>query len=352
MHVLVTGGAGFIGSRVAAALLAAGHRVRVVDALLPELHFGPPRLPDGVEFVHADLRDEDAVRRALDGVDAVSHHAAMVGRGREILDARRYADCNDLGTATLLVGMVEARVERLAYASSVVVYGEGRYRCPRHGLVRPRRRTVPDLDAGRFEPRCPECGRELAAEAIEEDDPLAPAYNIYAVTKLAQENLVAAWATDTGGSASALRYHSVYGSGMLGSSYTGVAGTFHHAVVEGRPPRVFEDGLPRRDFVHVADVADANVAALERGGPGFRAYNVGSGTPHTILDVASSLAAAAGGPPPVVTGEYRVADVRHVFASPARIMDELGWRPRVGLEAGLREFAADRVRGGVAPAGT
>ncbi|GLW63950.1 UDP-glucose 4-epimerase [Actinomadura rubrobrunea] len=350
MHVLVTGGAGFIGSRVVSALLADGHRVRVLDALLPEVHDTEPALPDDVEFMRGDVRDEDTVRRALRGVDAVSHHAAMVGRGREILDARRYADCNDVGTATLLVAMTEAGVERLALASSVVVYGEGRYRCREHGLVRPPRRAERDLAAGRFEPRCPRCGRDLLPEAIDEDDPLSPAYNVYAVTKLAQENLVAAWATETGGSAAALRYHSVYGPGMLASTYTGVSGSFHGAVVTGRPPRVFEDGRSRRDFVHVDDAASANVLALRHAAAGFRAYNVGSGTPHTIYEVARTLSEAAGAPEPVVTGEYRVADMRHIYGSTERITRELGWRPRVDFTAGIREFALSPMRTGAAAA--
>jgi dTDP-L-rhamnose 4-epimerase len=346
MRVLVTGGAGFIGTRVVSALLAAGHEVRVLDALIPGVHDGPPSFPPEVEFVHGDVRDDDTLRQALRGVDAVSHQAAMVGRGREILDAAAYASCNDLGTAKLVVAMTEAGIDRLVHASSVTIYGEGRYRCAVHGRVRPGRRLVADLEAGRFDPRCPECGADLRAEPIEETDLPAPAYNVYAVTKTAQENLVAAWATETGASAVALRYHSVYGPDMpFDSPYTGVAGVFRSDIMAGRAPRVYEDGRPHRDFVHVTDVAAANVAALGREGRGFRAYNVASGNPRSIHDVAAALSAAVGGPPPVITGQFRVADVRHVFATPARLKRELDWRPTVDFNAGMREFAVAPMRG-------
>jgi dTDP-L-rhamnose 4-epimerase len=345
MRILVTGGAGFIGSHVVAALLDAGHEVTVLDALIPGVHGGPPSIPDGAGFIGGDLRDERTLARALSGVELVSHQAAMVGRGGEILEAPLYAGCNVLGTANLLAAMTRAGIRRLVLASSVVIYGDSRYLCPEHGRVRPPRRSVPDLEAGRFEPRCPRCGTEVTAEAVEEDDLLDPPHNVYAVTKLAQENLVAAWARETGAPAIALRYHNVYGPNMpFDSPYSGVASTFRSDVAAGRRPRVFEDGGPRRDFVHVADVATANLAVLGRTDPGFRAYNVASGTPRTIHELALALTTAAGGPEPVVTGEYRVGDVRHIFASPGRLTRELGWRPAVGFEEGMREFAAAPMR--------
>lgn len=356
MRILVTGGAGFIGRRVTAALAAAGHEVRVLDALLPEAHPGgaPPALPDGVEFVPGDLRDEATVEAALRGVDLVDHHAAVVGRGREILDARRHVGCNDLGTATLLAAMARADIGRIVLAGSVVVYGSSRYRCPTHGPTRPTGRGPDDLAAGRFAPVCPRCRLELIAEPVTEDDVPDPPRNMYAVTKLAQELLVDAWAVQTGGNAVSLRYHNVYGPDMpYASPYSGVAATFRSAVVAGIPPRVYEDGAPRRDFVHVDDVVSANLAALRRTAPGLRAYNVASGDPRSILEVATVLAAAGGGPPPVVTGEYRVGDVRDIVASPARIIRELDWTPGTGFTDGMAEFAVAPMRGrpGVVGAG-
>jgi dTDP-L-rhamnose 4-epimerase len=342
MRILLTGGAGFIGSRVVGELVRNGHEVRVLDALV---HGAPPVFPDEVEFVHGDLRDPDTVGRVLRGVELVSHHAAMVGRGKEILDGPRYVGCNNLGTANLLAAMTQLGVGQLVLASSVVIYGDSRYDCPEHRRVRPFRRTRADLEAGRYEPRCPECGVEVVASAVREDDPLDPPRNVYAVTKLAQEHLVGAWANETGAKAVALRYHNVYGPGMpYDSPYSGVASTFRSAVLAGRAPRVFEDGGPTRDFVHVTDVVSANLAALQWTGTGMRAFNVASGDPQTIGELATALTEAAGTPAPVITGEYRPGDVRHIVASADRLRAELSWRPEIGFRPGMIEFATTAMR--------
>ena len=352
MRVLVTGGAGFIGSHVVNVLASAGHEVRVLDALLPCVHPDgvPPFGPDpGFEFVHGDVRDAHTVDAALRGVGAVCHLAAMVGLGVDFDDAPLYAGCNDLGTAVLLAAMARARIRRLVLASSMVVYGEGAYSCAEHGLAAtPPPRSAADLDAGRFEPRCERCGEPLSAELVPEETPLRPR-NVYADTKVAQEHLSGSWARATGAQAVALRYHNVYGPGMpRDTPYAGVASFFRSSLAAGRAPRVFEDGAQRRDFIHVRDVAGATVAAFDAladagvpGGPGdLRAYNVGSGTPRTVGQLASALADAYGGPSPVVTGEYRLGDVRHVTASSERIRRELRWRPTVGFAEGVAEFAA------------
>ncbi|MEW2284015.1 NAD-dependent epimerase/dehydratase family protein [Streptomyces sp. NPDC047841] len=329
MRVLVTGGAGFIGSHVCAALAARGHEAAVFDVRTDPA---------------ADVRDPVAVARAVAGVDAVCHQAAMVGLGTGFADAAEYVSRNDLGTAVLLAAMAGAGVRRLVLAGSMVVYGEGRYVCPRDGVVRPGPRAVADLDAGRFEPRCPVCGAELTPGLVGEDAPADPR-NVYATTKLAQEHLAAAWARSTGGWAVSLRYHNVYGPRMpRDTPYAGVASFFRSALARGEAPRVFEDGRQRRDFVHVRDVAAANVVALEAGSaPGaLTAYNTGSGEPHTVGEMARALAGAHGGPAPVVTGEYRLGDVRHITADSSRLRAELGWKPQVGFEEGMREFAASR----------
>jgi dTDP-L-rhamnose 4-epimerase len=229
----------------------------------------------------------------------------------------------------------------------MVVYGEGRYACPHHGAVRPGPRAVADLEAGRFEPACPVCGAELAPGLVAEDAPADPR-NVYATTKLAQEHLAAAWARSTGGSAVALRYHNVYGPRMpRDTPYAGVAALFRSALARGEAPRVFEDGRQRRDFVHVRDVAAANVVALEaRPEPGaLSAYNTGSGEPHTVGEMARALAEAHGGPAPVVTGEFRLGDVRHITADSSRLRAELGWKAEVGFAEGMREFARAGMRG-------
>ncbi|MFJ9036920.1 NAD-dependent epimerase/dehydratase family protein [Streptomyces sp. NPDC102406] len=332
MRVLVTGGAGFIGSHVVEALAARGHEPLVYDV----------RDDPG-----ADVRDPEAVARALDGVDAVCHQAAMVGLGDGVADAAQYVSRNDLGTAVLLAAMAEAGVRRLVLAGSMVVYGEGRYACPRHGDVRPGPRDVADLEAGRFEPRCPRCGAALAPGLVGEDAPADPR-NVYATTKLAQEHLAAAWARATGGTALSLRYHNVYGPRMpRDTPYAGVASFFRSALARGEAPRVFEDGRQRRDFVHVRDVAEANALALEaEAAPGaLGAYNTGSGESRTVGEMARALAAASGGPDPVVTGEYRLGDVRHITADSSRLRAELGWKATTGFAAGMREFARAGLRG-------
>ncbi|MGC4997059.1 NAD-dependent epimerase/dehydratase family protein [Streptomyces sp. DT195] len=329
MRVLVTGGAGFIGSHVVDVLRASGH-----EAVLFDVRDDPA----------ADVRDRSAVARALTGVDAVCHQAAMVGLGDGVADAAEYVSRNDLGTAVLLAAMAEAGVRRLVLAGSMVVYGEGRYECPAHGVVRPGPRAEADLAAGRFEPPCPECGTALAPGLVGEDTPADPR-NVYAATKLAQEHLAAAWARATDGTALSLRYHNVYGPRMpRDTPYAGVAAFFRSALERGEAPRVFEDGGQRRDFVHVRDVAAANLAALEAPDrPGtLTAYNTGSGEPRTVGELAAALAAAHGGPEPVVTGEFRLGDVRHVTADSSRLRAELGWVPRVAFAEGMAEFA--RVR--------
>ncbi|HTZ45296.1 MAG TPA: NAD-dependent epimerase/dehydratase family protein [Jatrophihabitans sp.] len=344
MRILLTGGAGFIGRHVWSELLDRGHEVRVLDSLRPDVH--PDRgqaftatLPAG-ELIVGDVRDAGTVTGALAGVDAVCHLAAKVGLGVDLQDLPDFASTNDHGTAVLLAAMARAGVGRLALASSMVVYGDGLGSCPEHGAVRPGARRADDLRDGRYEPPCPACGRPLAAALVGEDAPLDPRSG-YAASKLAQEHLAAVWARSAGASVAALRYHNVYGPGLpRDTPYAGVAAIFLSALRRGEPPRVFEDGGQRRDFVHVRDVAAATVRALERLAPGLRAFNVGSGTPRTVGEMAAALADSVGGPAPVTTGEYRLGDVRHITADSSRARAELAWQPRVGFADGLAELAA------------
>lgn len=346
LHVLVTGGAGFIGSHIADLLAERGHRVRLLDALLPAAH-GSGAAPDylGEHELHVgDVRDEQVLRRALDGVDVVCHQAAMVGLETGIGDMPGYVAHNDLGTAQLLSTMADEGIGKLVLAGSMVVYGEGRYRCPSHDLVRPGPRAAEDLEAGIFEPRCPDCGGLLQPGTVPEDAPIDPR-NTYATTKLTQEHLAAVWARNTGGTAVSLRYHNVYGPRMpRNTPYAGVASLFRSALARGEAPQIFEDGGQRRDFVHVHDIAAANVAAMHRDQPGFAAYNVCSGQPHTIGDMARALAEAAGGPEPVLTGRYRLGDVRHIVADPSKAAEELDFRATVGFSQGMKEFGTAGLR--------
>jgi dTDP-L-rhamnose 4-epimerase len=339
--VLVTGGAGFIGGPVVRALVGAGHRVSVLD--LAE----PADGPGGVHVVTGDVRDADVCRRAVGEVSVVVHHAATVGMGVDLGDLPRYAGVNAFGTAVLLAAMHEAGVGRLVLASSMVVYGEGAYLCAEHGTVTPADRVPRDLAAGRFEPPCPQCGRALTPGLVTEDARLEPR-SVYAASKVAQEHLAGAWCRAGGGRAVLLRYHNVYGPGMpRDTPYAGVAALFRSALLAGRAPQVTEDGAQRRDFVHVEDVASANVAAvaslLHDGPPGgpVRAYNVASGEQRTVLDLARTLSTALDGPQPQVTGTVRAGDVRHVTADAGRLRRELGWRPRVTFSDGMTALARE-----------
>jgi dTDP-L-rhamnose 4-epimerase len=286
--VLVTGGAGFVGSHVVDKLVAAGHGVRVLDDLDPAAHDGrPDGLNPEAEYRWGDVRDSDAVAGALVGVDAVCHQAAKVGLGRDPRDITEYVERNDLGTAVLLRALHDRRFAgRLVLASSMVVYGEGCYACPKHGSVRPGPRSPADLDRGRFEPACPHCGGDLDPRPVAEDTPADPR-NVYAATKLHQEHLCAAYARESGAPLTVLRYHNVYGPRMpRDTPYAGVASIFRSALAAGRPPQVFEDGRQLRDFIHVRDVAHANVLALTAEEPVAGALNVASGRPHTVGDLA------------------------------------------------------------------
>lgn len=339
MKVLLTGGAGFIGQHVLSELVARGHEVSVLDSLRPDVHGTRWTPPAGIELHIADVRDADALDRALDGAEAVLHLAAKVGLGVDVQDLPDYASSNDTGTAELLAAMARSGVKRLTLASSMVVYGEGLGHCSRHGAITPGPRTESALSAGQFEPPCPHCGESLDTALVSEDTPLDPR-NAYASSKVAQEFYASNWARVTGGSVAAMRYHNVYGPGMpRDTPYAGVAAIFTSALRRGEAPQVFEDGCQRRDFVHVRDVAAATVLACERHVSGVRAFNVGSGTPRTVGGMAGALATALNGPEPIVTGTYRLGDVRHITADSSRLRKELGWMPAADFSDGMAELA-------------
>jgi dTDP-L-rhamnose 4-epimerase len=346
VKVLLTGSAGFIGSAIDAELTARGDEVVRVDALIPEAHGAGATTGPGVHRV--DVRDAAEWAELLDGVDVVCHQAAMVGAGVTVSDLPSYAGHNDLGTAVLLAAMHERGADALVLASSMVVYGEGRYACAQHGEQQPPARTRAALDAGDFENHCALCGEPLTWQLVPEDARLDPRSS-YAASKVAQEHYTLAWARQAGARAIGLRYHNAYGPGMpRDTPYSGVAAIFRSSLEHGDPPRVFEDGGQMRDFVHVQDVARANVLAIDvvadRPAESWSTYNVCSGTPVPILRVAELLAEAAGGPAPVVTGDYRPGDVRHVVASPELAASELGFTALISPEQGIAEFASAPLR--------
>ncbi|MBJ7462992.1 MAG: NAD-dependent epimerase/dehydratase family protein [Mycolicibacterium sp.] len=342
MRVLLTGAAGFIGSRIWARLADAGHDVVAVDVMLPAAHRDGAEPPPHCRLL--DIRDADAVAGLLDGVDVVCHQAAVVGAGVNAADAPSYGSHNDYGTTVLLAAMFAAGCSRLVLASSMVVYGQGGYDCPEHGPVEPLPRSRADLDSGVFDHRCPIGGEPLQWRLVGEDAPLRPR-SLYAASKTAQEHYALAFNDSVGGSVVALRYHNVYGPGMpRDTPYSGVAAIFRSQLEAGGVPKVYEDGGQMRDFVHVDDVAAANVAAVEANLGGFTAFNVSSGRPVSILDVATRLSEARDAPAPVVTGQYRNGDVRHIVADPARAAELLGFRAAVDPHDGLAEFAFAPLR--------
>ncbi|MGQ0678637.1 MAG: NAD-dependent epimerase/dehydratase family protein [Actinomycetota bacterium] len=350
MKVLVTGGAGFIGSHVVDLLLAEGHSVRVLDSLHPRAHGGrPDYLNAQAEYLFEDVRDMNAVDKAVEGVDAVSHQAAMVGLGAGFGDVDAYVSINCGGTATLLKALWKRQFAgRLVLAGSMVVYGEGRYRCAADGVVVPGRRRPQDLAAGRFDPTCPRCSGPLEPEAVPEVAAMMPR-SVYAATKLHQEHLCDAFAAGTGAGFVSLRYHNVYGPRMPADTpYAGVASIFRSSLEAGEAPQVFEDGQQLRDFVHVNDVARANLNALAAPPEVAGAYNVCSGSPRRLIEMAELLRRGYGdgpaAPAPQITGAYRPADVRHVFADPGRAERELGFRAQVPFEQGVARFAREPLR--------
>jgi dTDP-L-rhamnose 4-epimerase len=340
MKVLVTGGSGFIGSHLVDELVGAGHAVVVVDRR------PPPHPNTGAEYVLADIRQPEIWPAVLEGVDAVSHQAARVGLGVRFADVTDYVDDNDVGTAVLLAALDQADYSgRLVLASSMVVYGEGAYRCPGCGPVAAGPRTPERLAAGHFEPDCRYCGADLVPEQVTEDAPLDPR-NTYAATKVHQEHLCNVFARSGGAVVTSLRYHNVYGPRCpVDTPYAGVASLFVAALRRGEAPRVFEDGGQRRDFIHVTDVARANVLALTSPREVSGSFNIASGNPRTIFELAAGLAAALDRHDlaPVVTGEWRLGDVRHITASPARATTALGFTASVPFTAGLAQLAGTTV---------
>jgi dTDP-L-rhamnose 4-epimerase len=343
--VLVTGGAGFVGSHLVDALLRRGDRVRVLDSLEPQAHDGgaAAHLSRHAELVRADLRDAGATGRALDGVEVVFHQAGMVGNGQSMYEIHRYVDVNGGGTAVLLEQALRRRdtLRRIVAASSMVVYGEGAWRCAAHGVVAPGLRRAADLQQARWDPRCPRCGDALEAVATAEDHPLQPT-SPYAISKRTGEELVLTAGAAHGVETVALRYLNVYGPRQaLANPYTGVAAIFATRLLNGRRPMVFEDGLQRRDLVHVSDVVRANLLAADAHDAPGHAINVGTGVSISIHDLATRLASLLGHAdlPPDVTGSFRAGDIRHCWADVSRARTLLGFTATADRDAELRRLA-------------
>lgn len=353
-QVLVTGGAGFIGSHLVEALVSRGYGVRVLDNLDPQVHGTGGNAPIShlvqsgqVELVTGDVRDRDVVEKAITGIDAVLHQAAAVGVGQSMYRIADYVSVNSLGAATLLEAIVsrDRPLDKLIVASSMSIYGEGRYRCQEHGDVDPPLREREQLEQGDWEMRCPRCGTALEPIPTDESKPPFPT-SVYAITKRDHEELFLTVGRAYGIPTVALRYFNVYGPGQsLNNPYTGVAAIFTCRLLNGAAPLIFEDGEQSRDFVHVSDIVRANLAALEGSGGDGRVLNVGTGRRLTLLQMVDALREKLGGPEPRVIGRFRQGDIRHCFADTSSIEERVGFRAAVPFEEGvddLVEWARDQ----------
>jgi dTDP-L-rhamnose 4-epimerase len=343
-NVLVTGGAGFIGSHLVDALVEQGNRVRVLDALFPQVHQARPSyLNPEAEYVFRDLRDRAALKVALEGVETVFHLAAAVGVGQSMYQIEHYVDSNSRATAFLLQHITERRrqVRKIVVASSMSIYGEGSYRCPSCGPVYPSLRTNEQLAMGQWEVTCPRCSAPTSPTPTPEDKPLEPT-SIYAITKRDQEEMALVIGRAFGIPTVALRFFNVHGTRQaLSNPYTGVCAIFQSRIQNGQPPIVFEDGKQTRDFISVHDIVRGLILAASTDRADYRAVNLGTGKATSILELSQLLGRLHGGViAPRVTGQFRAGDIRHCVADISRARDLLGFRPLVSLETGVAEFVA------------
>jgi dTDP-L-rhamnose 4-epimerase len=346
-QVLITGGAGFVGSHLADGLLRAGHRVRALDDLTPQVHpAGPPDyLSSAVELIKGDVRDPNRLREALSGVDVIFHFAATVGVGQSMYEISRYMSVNTLGTAELLQTLLDTQhaPEKLIVASSMSIYGEGQYVCSLCGQAAyPSVRPVSQLKSAQWELHCTGCSGVLAAVPTSETKP-SELNSVYALSKRDQEELCLIYGRTYGIPVTALRFFNIYGTRQaLSNPYTGVAAIFAARLINNQPPLVFEDGEQMRDFVSVHDIVRANMLAMERRESDGEVINVGCGKPISIRSVAEILADALGKPElaPVITQKYRAGDIRHCYADLTKSRRLLGYEPQVTHEEGFRELAA------------
>ncbi|HET7587124.1 MAG TPA: NAD-dependent epimerase/dehydratase family protein [Gammaproteobacteria bacterium] len=343
-NILITGGAGFIGSHLATELLHRGYRVRVLDNLTPQVHGTSQRRPnyldDDVELRIGDVRDPDAVRDALDGIDGVFHYAAAVGVGQSMYELEHYTSTNNVGTTVLLEALAKQPVEKLVVASSMSLYGEGLYHDDSGATVAARRERD-QLARRDWEPHGPDGGSLKPAPTPETK--LPDLSSVYALSKFDQERLCLMVGEAYGIPTTALRFFNVYGPYQaLSNPYTGVLAIFASRCLNDSPPLIFEDGEQRRDFVSVRDIARASRLAYESRRANGQVFNIGSGHAYTIREIARKIAAATGKPglEPEITGRYRVGDIRHCFADISRAREALGYEPEVTLDDGLADMAA------------
>ncbi len=345
-NVLVTGGAGFIGSFIVDALVEKGHKVRILDNLEPQVHGKEQKKPDYLnseaEFILADIRDRDTLAKSLKDVEVVFHEAAAVGVGQSMYQVKKYVEVNTLGMANLLDIIANGecrRLEKMIIPSSMSIYGEGAYGCESCGTVYPPERTLQMLQNKKWNPDCPLCDAPIIHKPVTENKPLVPT-SVYAITKRDHEELALSVGKAYGISTFALRYFNVYGPRQaLTNPYTGVAAIFCGNLLRGKPPYIFEDGGQLRDFVHISDIVRANLLCMEESEISYGCYNVGSGNNISIYELAMLLTRKmCSDIEPVITNKYRVGDIRHCYADISGLKRVLNWEPEIKLNEGMRDL--------------
>jgi dTDP-L-rhamnose 4-epimerase len=340
--VLVTGGAGFIGSHLVDKLVEIGNEVVVVDSLEEQVHRKKPGyLNPEAQYVFGDIRDESILAKSIDGVEVIFHEAAAVGVGQSMYQVEKYVGVNTMATAKLLDILVNKKneVKKLIVASSMSIYGEGAYECENCGAVYPELRTEEQLKQREWEMKCPKCGKIVKPIPTSEDKPLHPT-SIYAITKRDQEEMCLTVGRAYGIPTVALRYFNVYGPRQsLNNPYTGVCAIFSSRIKNSNPPLIFEDGLQSRDFVSVHDIVEANLLAKESANANYEVFNVGTEEPTNILEIAQMLIKLYNKElKPKITNKYRAGDIRHCFADITKIKNELGYKPKVDFEEGMKDL--------------
>jgi len=343
--ILVTGGAGFIGSHLVDKLIELGHEVMVFDNLEPQVHGDGQKIPQYLnkecEFIKGDIRNRDELKKALKDREIVFHQAAAVGVGQSMYEINKYTEVNILGTSNLLdiLANENHRVKKLIIASSMSVYGEGKYSCVDCGVVYPKLRSLSQLKKGEWEMRCPFCNQEVQSLPTDEEKPLHPT-SVYSISKRDQEEMCLTIGRAYRIPTVALRYFNVYGPRQaLSNPYTGVAAIFSSRILNNHPPCIFEDGLQSRDFTHVSDIIRANLLAMENKKADYEVFNVGTGRPSTVLNIAEALIKSLSSSVDInIVKKYREGDIRHCYADISKIRDQLGFQPKVKFEKGISEF--------------
>ena len=340
--VLVTGGAGFIGSHLVDTLVNEGHHVRVYDNLEPQVHGvdqkQPQYLNQEAQYVWGDIRDRESLRKAFEDIEVVFHKAAAVGVGQSMYEIRKYVEVNTLGGANLLdiLAKEKHKVQKVIVASSMSIYGEGKYTCEDCGDVFPQLRPQQQLENRDWEMKCPTCGKNVKPVSTDEDKPLYPT-SIYAITKRDHEEMFLSVGRAYNIPTVALRYFNVYGPRQaLSNPYTGVLAIFSGRILNKHAPVIFEDGLQSRDFIHVSDIVRANLLAMKNDEANYGVFNVGTGQPRTVLEIANVLIDKLGfdGKPEIVN-KFRAGDIRHCYADISKIRDKLGFVPNVKFDDGI-----------------